>query len=158
MLQVEIAARDRYGNAFTSGDPGFVVLSSLTDYAVAGSVSRTVAADTTLYQFRLQQAGLYVLRVEDAGGRSLHTLGCFNCSSSCHAEHLDAYRKALQVACCTNRSCRSTQEVSRITTACTLILLTPRQEPPCRRTSNSVMHMATSLETLPVLVALHCLR
>jgi hypothetical protein len=70
LLQIDVRARDVYGNAVDTGDPGFILLSSLTDYAVPGSVTRTIISDSTLFSLRIQQAGLYTLRVEDAQGMS----------------------------------------------------------------------------------------
>lgn len=71
-LQVNVTARDRYGNTIPTGDSGFDFTAPLTDAIVSGSLERSVSNGVTHLAFSIESAGQYVVRVEDASQRLVH--------------------------------------------------------------------------------------
>lgn len=67
-----LTARDAYGNAVPSGDPGFTLAAPADAALVPGSFSRSHSAPATTFTFRIAAAAVYVMRFEDAAGQLVH--------------------------------------------------------------------------------------
>jgi len=65
-----VTARDAYGNVVVSGDPGFRIVGDAS--AAALSLGRSAMQGVVTFSLRIQLAGDYVLRVEDAVGLLVH--------------------------------------------------------------------------------------
>jgi hypothetical protein len=71
-MQVNVTAKDVYGNVITNGDAGFVMATPLQSSLLPRSFNRTVSAGVTSFQFRVTVASIYILRFEMATGALVH--------------------------------------------------------------------------------------
>lgn len=71
-MQMDVTARDRYGNEISTGDPGIQIFGDLDNDTVRDTFQRTVSGAVTTFNFAVYRYGTRVWRFETPDGGLVH--------------------------------------------------------------------------------------